>query len=106
MVSGVGLERMSLQFAASIMALVSCRLTPTDEWHFRGHDCHELNVGVEGKVCDEQNLLADVVHVEPWLWSHLPICLHGAFWHSLGHRCGGISDINLGACDVISAAIE
>lgn len=81
-------------------------LPPPDEGHFRGHDGHEQDIGIEWEVGHVQDGLRHMVDVHHGLDRHLPVSLKGALGHArrvVGER---IADIDLPTGDIVLASIE
>src|SRR5947207_9400628 len=80
--------------------------TPSHKRHLGGHDCHELNIGVERKIRHINDGVSYMLQVEARLHGNRVVRLNDARGHAFGHLRCGVADVDLAACDVVLTAVE
>src|SRR5437899_3595371 len=78
----------------------------TDEGHLRGHDGHELYIGIERKIRHIEDRLTDVFQVETSFGHDRSIRLNDPGSHEFRHLCRRVPNINLATRDIVFTAVE
>jgi len=81
-------------------------LAATDQGHVRGHQSHELHVGIQRKAGHVKNGICHVAEVHPGLGHNGAVGLQGACGEGSREFGGGIADVDLTAGDVLRASLQ
>src|SRR5439155_4226902 len=85
---------------------VAHQSAPNDEGHLRGHDGHELYIGIERKIRHIEDRLTDVFQIETSFGHDRSIRLNDPGSHTFGKLGRGVSDVNLATRDIVFTAVE
>ena len=81
-------------------------LASTNEWHVGGHNRHELHVCVEREPGHIDDGAGHILDVHQGFGPDRAVRLHDTGTHDFGHFAGGIANIDLAACNIVSTPIE
>src|SRR5262245_41613942 len=88
------------------MGTWSADLPSAHEWHRCCHDRHKQDIGLERKLCHGENRLCRMLHIHAWLGYDCAMRLKNTVFHPGSQIRGGISDVDLAACNLERPAVQ